>query len=61
VLLLGGWLALQGRTDLGTIVAFVSGFERIASPWRELVGFYRRASDARIRYRLVSGTLGDCA
>ncbi len=58
VLMIGGWLAIHGRTDLGTIVAFVSGFEKISEPWRELVSFYRRASDARIKYRLVRDFLG---
>jgi ABC-type multidrug transport system fused ATPase/permease subunit len=57
VLLIGGWLAIHGRTDVGTIVAFVSGVGRISDPWRELVAFYRRASDARVRYRLVRESL----
>lgn len=57
VLLIGGWLAIRGRTDVGTIVAFVSGVGRISEPWRELVAFYRRASDARVRYRLVRESL----
>ena len=57
VLLIGGWLAIHGRTDVGTIVAFVSGFDRISDPWRELVAFYRKASDARVRYRLVRDSL----
>jgi ABC-type bacteriocin/lantibiotic exporter with double-glycine peptidase domain len=59
VLLIGGWLAIHGRTDLGTIVAFVSGFEKIAEPWRELISFYRRASDARVKYRLLGDFLGE--
>jgi ABC-type bacteriocin/lantibiotic exporter with double-glycine peptidase domain len=59
VLLVGGWLAIHGRTDLGTIVAFVSGFEKIAEPWRELISFYRRASDARVKYRLLGDFLGE--
>jgi ABC-type multidrug transport system fused ATPase/permease subunit len=58
VLLIGGWLAIQGRTDVGTIVAFVSGFEKISEPWRELVSFYRRSSDAGVKYRLVRDALG---
>jgi ABC-type multidrug transport system fused ATPase/permease subunit len=58
VLAIGGWLAIQGRTDVGTIVAFVSGFERISEPWRELVSFYRRSSDTRVKYRLVRDSLG---
>jgi ABC-type bacteriocin/lantibiotic exporter with double-glycine peptidase domain len=53
VLMIGGWLVIHGQTEVGTIVAFVSGFERISDPWRELVSFYRRASAARVKYQLV--------
>jgi hypothetical protein len=42
-----------GQTDVGTIVVFVSGFEVISDPWRELVSFYRRTSAARVKYQLV--------
>jgi hypothetical protein len=37
----------------------VSGFEKIAEPWRELISFYRRASDARVKYRLLGDFLGE--
>jgi len=56
--LLGGWLVIEGRTDLGTVVAFASGFERVSEPWRELITFYRTASDARVKYRLVADAIG---
>lgn len=55
--LFGGWLVLEGRTDLGTVVAFASGFERVSDPWRELIAFYRSASDARVKYRLVTDAI----
>ncbi len=55
--LFGGWLVLEGRTDLGTVVAFASGFERVSDPWRELITFYRSASDARVKYRLVADAI----
>jgi ABC-type multidrug transport system fused ATPase/permease subunit len=58
VLLIGGWLAVHGRTDIGTIVAFISGFEKISDPRRELIAFYRRWSDAHVKYRLVRESLG---
>jgi ABC-type multidrug transport system fused ATPase/permease subunit len=58
VLLVGGWLAIHGRTDIGTIVAFLSGFEKISDPWRELIAFYRRSSDARVKYQLVRESFG---
>lgn len=60
VLMVGGWLVLEGRTEIGTVVAFLSGFERMTDPARELLGFYRRLSLMRVQYRLVRQT-GDSA
>lgn len=53
VLFVGGWLVLEGRTEVGTVVAFLSGTERVGEPWRELVAFFRQLSDARMRYALA--------
>lgn len=54
VLLFGGYLAMQGEVQLGVIVAFISGFERISSPLRELIGFYRVAVQANVQHRLIA-------
>lgn len=54
----GGWLVLEGRTDLGTVVAFSFGFERVSDPFRELITFYRSASDAQMRYRILADAIG---
>lgn len=62
VLLVGGWFVIQGETQVGVIVAFISGYERLTSPLRELVNYYRRQSQMRVQYRLVaevSGELGE--
>ncbi len=56
VLLLGGWLVIRGRTEVGTIVAFISGFERVNDPWRQLIALYRRVANARTMYKLVVDT-----
>lgn len=53
ILVVGGWFVIQGRTEVGTIVAFLSGFERITSPWTELIAYYRQVSNARMKYRMV--------
>ena len=39
VLAVGGWLLLQGKTEVGTIVAFISGLARTNDPWNDLVDF----------------------
>jgi ABC-type bacteriocin/lantibiotic exporter with double-glycine peptidase domain len=54
ILMVGGWLAIQGRTEIGIIVAFMSGYERMTNPVRDLLNFYRRLSMMRVQYRLVA-------
>lgn len=53
IVVFGGWLVIQGETEVGTIVAFVSGFERMIDPSRQLLNFYRRQSQMRVQYCLV--------
>ena len=53
VLLLGGYLIMQGKTELGSIVAFLSAQEKLYDPWKELIGFYDTQQDASIRYQKV--------
>jgi len=54
VLLVGGWLALNGETTVGTILAFVSGFERLVAPARELIAFYRQAAQAGVQHDMIA-------
>ena len=53
ILFLGGWLVLHGRTDVGTVVASLTGLTRIDRPWRELVSFFRSASTVRVQYAML--------
>ncbi|MCS6779151.1 MAG: ABC transporter transmembrane domain-containing protein [Geminicoccaceae bacterium] len=53
VLLLGGLLVLDGRSDVGTVVAALAGLARIERPWRDLLAFFRQASVVRVKYRLL--------
>lgn len=55
ILLGGGWLVIRGETELGTIVAFLSVFERISGPWNELIAFYRQVANARMKYGMLVG------
>lgn len=48
--LVGGWLAIHGRFDLGALVAFLSAYEKIYDPWREIMDFYQVYQDAKVRY-----------
>ncbi len=53
ILFLGGWLVLQGRSDVGTVVASLTGLARIEGPWRDLVSFFRSASTVRVKYAML--------
>lgn len=53
VLMVGGYLVIQGQTTLGTIVAFISGYDKMSDPARGLLNFYRRLSMMRVQYGLV--------
>jgi ABC-type multidrug transport system fused ATPase/permease subunit len=57
VLSVGGWLVLAGRAEVGTLVVFISGFQKVAEPWDQLLTFYRTTSNARTKYRLIVDTL----
>lgn len=53
ILFLGGWLVLDGRSDVGTVVASLTGLARIEGPWRDLVSFFRNASTVRVKYAML--------
>lgn len=48
--LVGGYLAIQGRFDLGALVAFLSAYEKLYDPWKELMDFYQVYQDASVSY-----------
>jgi ABC-type bacteriocin/lantibiotic exporter with double-glycine peptidase domain len=54
VLLVGGYLVIQGQTTIGIVVAFVSGFERLSAPLRDLLDFYRDYEQARVQYQMIT-------
>lgn len=58
ILMLGGWLVLQGKTDVGTVVAATSGLGRIQGPTAFLIAFYRQVSANRIKYELILELFG---
>ncbi|EMG38333.1 ABC-type multidrug transport system, ATPase and permease component [Desulfocurvibacter africanus PCS] len=50
IFIVGGWLAITGRFDLGALVAFLSAQEKLYDPWKELLEFYQVYQDASVRY-----------
>ncbi len=60
----GGWLALEGRTEVGTVVAIVGGMGKLNDPWGDLVNWARELSVVEVKYRLFVDALkrlGDVA
>ena len=42
---------INGETDVGTVVAFVSGLNNVHDPWSGLVDWYQDMMVTRARYR----------
>lgn len=51
--LVGGYLAIQGKFQLGALVAFLSAYEKLYDPWKELMEFYQLYQDCVVRYKQV--------
>ena len=54
VMVFGGYLYMQDATSLGVIVAFMSGFDRLAGPTRAMVAYYRIASIKNEQHRKIA-------
>lgn len=50
---IGGYLVIVGRLELGALVAILAAYKDIAAPWRELLTYYQRVEDVRIKYDQV--------
>ena len=51
VFILGGFLVIKGRLDLGALVAFLSAQEKLYDPWKELIEFYQVYQDGKVNYK----------
>ena len=58
LLFVGGIMVLNGKTEIGIVVAFISGLDRVLEPWREMIAFLRSTSAARVQFDLMESTLG---
>lgn len=50
---IGGYLVIQGQLTLGALVAALSAYKDLVSPWKELLNFYNQFMDSSIRYDTV--------
>ncbi len=50
---IGGYLVIQGDLSAGALVAALAAYKDLAAPWKELLSYYQRLADARIKYDAV--------
>jgi ABC-type bacteriocin/lantibiotic exporter with double-glycine peptidase domain len=58
LLFAGGIMVLNGKTEIGIVVAFISGLDRVLDPWREMIAFLRSTSAAKAQFDLIEVILG---
>jgi hypothetical protein len=51
-------MVLNGKTEIGIVVAFIRGLDRVLDPWRGLVAFVLSTSAAKVQFDLIEGILG---
>lgn len=52
----GGWQVIEGRLDLGALVAVIAAQREMAAPWREILAWFQHWTDYKARYALVVET-----
>lgn len=55
----GGWQALQGKIEVGTVVAVLAGLGKLNDPWGDIVNWARELAVVAVKYRLFAGVLRD--
>jgi ABC-type bacteriocin/lantibiotic exporter with double-glycine peptidase domain len=57
VLTIGGYLAIQGKTQVSTLVVFISGLQKISDPWNQIINFYRTISNTAVMHAMIRDKL----
>jgi ABC-type multidrug transport system fused ATPase/permease subunit len=60
-LLIGGWWVYTDRLELGGVVAFISGINRLNDPWGDLVNYFRDLTVTQVKYRLLANAVNEPA
>ena len=50
VLGVGGWFVIKGQTEVGTLVAFISGLNNLNDPWGDLVNWFQDMMVSTAKY-----------
>ena len=51
---IGGYLVIEGDLSFGALVAVLAAYKDLTPPWKELLKYYQRQADARIKYEQVT-------
>ena len=57
ILGIGGWFVVRGETQVGTVVAFISGLATMKDPWDDLTTWFQTMMVTRARYKLMRDVL----
>lgn len=47
---IGGYLVIIGNLSLGSLVAVLAAYKDMYAPWKDLIDYYQKSEDARVRY-----------
>ncbi len=50
---IGGYLVIKGDLTFGALVAVLAAYKDLSAPWKELLTYYQRLADSRIKYDQV--------
>lgn len=50
---IGGVLVIKGDLTFGALVAILAAYKDLSAPWKELLSYYQRKEDSRIKYDQV--------
>lgn len=47
---IGGYQVIVGEISLGALVAVLAAYKEMYAPWKDLIDYYQKAEDARVRF-----------
>lgn len=53
ILAVGGYLVIHGETQVSTLFVFMSGLQKIADPWDQMITFYRTVSNTGVMFDMI--------
>lgn len=51
---IGGYLVIKGQISLGSLVAVLAAYKDMYAPWKDLIDYYQKAEDARVKYDQIA-------